>query len=75
MKIASAAATQIAEISQKRMITVVSGQPTSSKWWWIGDIRNRRFVRPDALNTPIWMATEPASITLMPQMRASSSSC
>ena len=21
---------------QKRMITVVSGQPTSSKWWWIG---------------------------------------
>ena len=32
MKIASAEATQIAEINQKRMITVVSGQPISSKW-------------------------------------------
>ncbi len=32
MKMPSATATQMAEISQKRMITVVSGQPTSSKW-------------------------------------------
>ena len=32
MKIESAEATQIAEISQKRMMTVVSGQPPSSKW-------------------------------------------
>ena len=55
------------------MITVVSGQPISSKWWWIGDMRNSRFVRPDALNTPIWMATEPASITLMPPIRTISS--
>ncbi len=31
MKMASAVATQIAEINQKRMITVVSGQPMSSK--------------------------------------------
>ena len=31
MKMASAVATQIAEISQKRMMTVVSGQPMSSK--------------------------------------------
>ena len=32
MKMPSATATQIAEINQKRMITVVSGQPTNSKW-------------------------------------------
>ncbi len=31
MKMASAVATQIAEINQKRMITVVSGHPMSSK--------------------------------------------
>ena len=41
-----AAATHAAAISQKRMITVVSGQPTSSKWWWIGDMRNSRCLRP-----------------------------
>ena len=63
-----AAATQTAAISQKRMITVVSGQPSSSKWWWIGDMRNSRRVRPLALNTPICRATEPASITLRPQI-------
>ena len=27
---------------QKRMITVVSGQPISSKWWWIGAMRKMR---------------------------------
>ncbi len=53
MKMPSARPTEIAAISQKRMITVVSGQPTSSKWWWIGDIRKSRFLRPEALNTPI----------------------
>ena len=54
-------------------MTVVSGQPSSSKWWWIGDMRNRRRLRPDALNTPICTATEPASITLMPQISTSRS--
>ena len=29
---------------QSRTITVVSGQPESSKWWWIGAIRKSRFV-------------------------------
>ena len=53
MKTASADATQIALISQNRMITVVSGHPRSSKWWCTGDMRNSRRVRPDALNTPI----------------------
>ena len=33
MKIPRAAATDTAAINQKRMMTVVSGQPTSSKWW------------------------------------------
>jgi hypothetical protein len=32
MKIATAVATHIPEMIQKRMITVVSGQPLSSKW-------------------------------------------
>ena len=71
MKMARALATEMAEISQKRTTTVVSGQPMSSKWWWIGDIRNSLFLRPLALNTPIWMATEPASITLMAQISGS----
>lgn len=68
MKIASAAATQRPEMIQKRMMTVVSGQPTSSKWWCTGDMRKRRRVRPDALNTPICSATLPASITFRAQM-------
>ena len=54
-------------------MTVVSGHPSSSKWWWIGDIRNSRRVRPLALNTAICRATEPASITLSPQISSSSS--
>ena len=29
-------------LSQKRTITVNSGQPPTSKWWWIGAIRNTR---------------------------------
>jgi hypothetical protein len=31
---------------QNRTITVVSGQPASSKWWWIGDIRKIRRWKP-----------------------------
>ena len=34
-------------------------------------MRNRRRRRPDALNTAIWTATDPASITLMPQISTS----
>jgi hypothetical protein len=33
IKIATAVATQIPEMIQNRMITVVSGQPLNSKWW------------------------------------------
>src|SRR3546814_5867091 len=33
---------------QKRTITRGSGQPLSSKWWWIGAIRNTR--RPVSLD-------------------------
>ena len=37
---------------QKRTITVVSGHPPSSKWWWRGAIRNGR--RRCAGGTPRW---------------------
>ena len=35
-------ATPMPATIQKRMTTVVSGQPTSSKWWWIGAMRKMR---------------------------------
>ena len=73
MKMAIAAATQRPEITQNRMITVVSGQPDNSKWWWIGDILNSRLVRPLARKKPICSATDPISIALSPQIKMSSS--
>ena len=36
-------------------------------------MRNSRRVRPDALKTPIWTATEPASMTLIAEISTSSS--
>ena len=47
--------------SQNRMITVVSAQPVSSKWWWNGAIRNTR--RPVERNAMIWITTEVTSAT------------
>ena len=35
-------ALQIAAMIQKRRMIFVSDQPSSSKWWWIGAIRNGR---------------------------------
>ncbi len=43
------------------MITVVSAQPTSSKWWWNGAIRNTR--RPVVRNARICTTTEVTSAT------------
>ena len=57
---------------QKRTITVISGQPSSSKWWWIGAMRNTR--RPVSRNDATWMITDSVSITNRPP-RMSSSSC
>ena len=41
---------------QNRTMTVVSAQPASSKWWWIGAIRNTRC--RSALNNATWMTTD-----------------
>src|SRR4029450_5223290 len=65
-------APQIAATIQKRRMIFVSDQPTSSKWWWIGAIRNTRLRKRWKLNT--WIATERASITKMPPMMMSSTS-
>ena len=46
---------------QKRMMTVVSGQPPSSKWWWIGAMRKTR--RPKSRKLPTWRITDTVSIT------------
>ena len=47
--------------SQNRMITVVSAQPTSSKWWWNGAIRNTR--RPVVRKARTCTTTEVTSAT------------
>ena len=51
---------------QKRTITRGSGQPLSSKWWWIGAMRNTRL--PVSLNEATWIITDSVSITKMPPM-------
>ena len=54
----------MSEIIQKRTTTFVSGQPFSSKWWCIGDIRNiLRFVD---LYEATCKITDIASITNTP---------
>ena len=56
---------------QNRTITVVSGQPTSSKWWWIGAMRKIRL--PVSRKLPTWMITDSVSITNRPPMIGSRS--
>ena len=55
---------------QKRTMTFGSLQPFSSKWWWIGAIRNTRL--PVSLNDATWMMTDSASITKTPPTIGSS---
>ena len=50
----------------------VSDQAISSKWWWIGAIRNTRLRKRWKANT--WISTDSASITKMPPMISSSTS-
>src|SRR4051794_20962519 len=57
---------------QKRRMIFVSDQASSSKWWWIGAIRNTRFRKRWKANT--WTATDSASITKMPPIINSSTS-
>ena len=53
------------------MITVVSGQPASSKWWWIGAMRKTR--RWNSRKLPTWRITDSVSNTNSPPMIGSSS--
>ena len=57
---------------QKRMMTVVSGQPMSSKWWWIGAMRKMRRLL-NSRKLPICSTTDTVSMTLRPQTSGSSS--
>ena len=50
-------------MSQKRMVTFSSGQPMSSKWLWMGDMRKMRL--PRSLKDPTWRMTETVSATKM----------
>src|SRR5690606_5600814 len=70
--VARPTSTRITEMIQKRTITRGAGQPLSSKWWWIGAIRNTRF--PVSLNEATWIITDSVSITKMPPMITSTSS-
>ena len=54
---------------QNRTMTVVSGQPMSSKWWWSGAIRNTRRWKTRKLMT--WMTTDRVTITNRPPMMTS----
>ena len=58
---------------QKRMTTVLSDQPSFSKWWWIGAMRNTRL--PVSLNEATWIITDRVSITKRPPMMPSTISC
>ncbi len=53
------------------MITVVSGQPRSSKWWWIGAMRKTR--RPNSWKLATWIITDRVSTTNRAPMTASRS--
>ena len=55
---------------QKRSVIFSSGQPTSSKWWWSGAIRNSR--RPCHLNHRIWAMSWTVSRTNTRPMTGSS---
>src|SRR5690606_33377466 len=52
------------ETIQKRTLIFGSGQPFSSKWWWMGAIRKIRF--PRSLNEATWSITETISTKKTP---------
>src|SRR5690606_7693364 len=70
--VARPTSTRITEMIQKRTITHGSGQPLSSKWWWMGAIRNTRL--PVSLNDATWIISDRVSMTKMPPMITSTSS-
>ncbi len=63
---------------QNRIVTVTCSQPSISKWWWIGAIRNTRRPVPVSrlvtLNVVTWSITETVSRTNRPPRMISSSS-
>ena len=65
-------ALQTAATIQKRRMIFVSDHAFSSKWWWIGAIRNTRLRK--AWNEKTWISTESASITKIPPITISSTS-
>ena len=48
------------------MITVISGHPRSSKWWWNGAMRKIR--RPKRRKLSTWRITDAVSATKSPPM-------
>src|SRR5207342_277302 len=70
--VAKPTSTRITEMIQKRTITRGSGQPLSSKWWWMGAMRNTRL--PVSLNEATWIITDSVSITNTPPITTSTSS-
>ena len=65
-------AAQTAATIQKRRMIFVSDHACSSKWWWIGAIRNTRL--RNVWNEKTWISTDSASITKMPPRMISSTS-
>ena len=57
-------ALQTAATIQKRRMIFVSDQASSSKWWWIGAIRNTRL--RNIWKEKTWISTDSASITKIP---------
>ena len=53
---------------QNRITTLLSDQPSCSKWWWIGAMRKTR--RPVRLNQTTWIMTLSASNTNSPPTMA-----
>ena len=69
---ASPTSTSTTEMIQKRTITRGSGQPLSSKWWWMGAMRKTRL--PVSLKLATWIITDSVSMTKMPPMTTRMSS-
>src|SRR5690606_27960177 len=61
------------ETIQKRTMIFGSGQPLSSKWWWMGAMRKMRL--PRILNEATWSITETISTRKTPWRTAEASSC
>src|SRR4029079_19573095 len=73
LRVARPSSTSTTLMIQKRTITRGSGQPLSSKWWWIGAIRKMRL--PVSLKLATCSITETVSSTNTPPITTRASSC